>query len=628
MSARPELESEGAQGGQLALDRFFEQTDRRIADKIWRTESGMGLDARNLWVPALAERFDTHFRATGSPTRPDGTLITDLNKFLRKHNEQKQPMAITGPAGSGKTIELIKLYADFRPSVGSPEGFVPVLVFLNTLPSGAFRDLPSQGGLKQFLREYVSAAGYSDDVMRAFPRIMDEHRLLVLLDGLDELPDKSEYEAAIKTIGDQFIQEVQRLGWRLLLSARTEDYDARIQMIELAILPLTEDRVEGLLRSGRKRGSFRGPEAIRALRDGELKWFERYKSNPYFLTLLMDALEHGARPRNMQELFRKAIERELSKADPGAFTASNHGDIEACCGVLAYLLLAKTLNHTGAQFDFNDPADVRAFLLCCARAANEMSPFKEIFAEESQSDRGEPPGAGQGPTAFMNLVLEAARAGRDYSPRVVTAMVVSAELFERVVRIGIEKRLIRTDPKAPSVVVGFRHKRLLEYFAALYLEESQYPPEGPVTNLWYKQTLCILTGITSDLRRVLDAIGYDEPQRALLAGEAASFAHANSAAMARETLDGLAKVLLGEIQKGPATRVALSALQVLRDMAVSGVWMPSDAIVEIAIARASDPAAFLLCRDMLARIAADRGLAMRTVARFVVAGLRNIVSSG
>ncbi|MFN0084764.1 MAG: formylglycine-generating enzyme family protein [Blastocatellia bacterium] len=153
-------------------------------------------------------------------------------------------------------------------------------------------------------------------------RLLDEGKVLLLLDALNEMPHRGpdDYEELLAQ-WQAFVQKAVDRGNRILFSCRKLDYsaglsseDLRIPQIE--VLPMTTAQVRAFLAAYAPKHQDR---IWKQLDDSsQLEFFQ----TPYFLKLLCDLVDRlrGELPKGRASLFtevvRQAMDRQREKGDP------------------------------------------------------------------------------------------------------------------------------------------------------------------------------------------------------------------------------------------------------------------------------------------------------------------------
>ncbi len=195
------------------------------------------------------ERFDEVRRRA-----PETVHLAEA--FGRARASNKRTMVLLGQPGSGKTTQLRQMLLralDGRrgpQSLGLPKGTIAVFVALRDLrlrrsdPDVQLEELELEPLLRQAMTG--SLVGISDDLAG---RILASPRVLLLLDGLDEIPDRSERAAVSKAI--ERAQRGRLASCFMLVSSRYAGYVRAAQLdqafLELRLRALEDAQVERLV---------------------------------------------------------------------------------------------------------------------------------------------------------------------------------------------------------------------------------------------------------------------------------------------------------------------------------------------------------------------------------------------
>lgn len=178
------------------------------------------------------------------PERISNYLTSD-KKILDVFNELGRALLVLGLPGSGKTITLLELARDLIASAeDDPSQPFPVVVNLSTWID------PHQSLFDWLVNEIRDKYKIPEKFTRTW---LGENRLLLLLDGLDEV--KAENRAACVQAINAFAREYGLPG--VVVTSRYEEYSQLPMRLELhaAILlkPLTDDQISAYLaRAGSK----------------------------------------------------------------------------------------------------------------------------------------------------------------------------------------------------------------------------------------------------------------------------------------------------------------------------------------------------------------------------------------
>lgn len=253
---------------------------------------------------------------------------------------------ILGDPGAGKTTLVRHLAAGLAREVGRP--WVPVL---DSLP----RMMREREWLLDRIARRLRRAGHSAEGLTAvLDREGKEGRLLLLLDGLDEVPkeDREEAEALLRDLSSRWPQAP------LVVTSRPIGYHRPgSEFRELELLPLDEARRREFLarwfgRSTGRQDDDRAVEALAVLRDDPNLW--ELSGNPLYLTLFALLVEQEAslqqdrrRLRNRRDLYDRVFDLLLSGEHKPEPKAIEHRD--AVREVLRHLAFVMTRANLDAE---------------------------------------------------------------------------------------------------------------------------------------------------------------------------------------------------------------------------------------------------------------------------------------
>jgi hypothetical protein len=325
-----ELYSRASRGSRGSVPEVLD-TLARVVREQWRDEAkNRGVYGRNVllpahWSPTRREVTDMGGNRTARARR---RRLDSVDAIVRAYRQQRFPwLVVLGEPGAGKstvalllTLGLLDARAaevDTAVDRHSTEP-VPVLFTLGSWdPSAEFLDTWLKRRLLdhyRFLRKLMSADG-GDDVLQA---LLDDGRLLPVLDGMDEIKEELRSEA-IKGIRGSSLP-------RLILTCRAEEYERAVAhgqhtLTDTATVELEPvhraDAIEFIARGMNARERARWEPVLSALRerpDGPLA--------RAFWTPLMISLAH--------EIYKRP------DTDPGELTDEQRFPTEAV--IAAHLL--------------------------------------------------------------------------------------------------------------------------------------------------------------------------------------------------------------------------------------------------------------------------------------------------
>jgi hypothetical protein len=232
----------------------FEQMTRTFGVKLreqWEREFHTRRIDDNVyvsWERASDDLIEAPFESRGRAevTKELKHASADLAGMLRR--EPGRRLVVLGDTGSGKTALLIQLLLDL---LRSPQQSDPVPVFLSLSSWNPALETLESWLLSQFKVNYpaLSSPLGSDSGQTIAEKMVRTHRLLLILDGLDEIPKESR-PAAITGINDFPFGDAG-----IVVSCRTKDYhdavnyeiggqDLRVQLdnaVGISLRPLSLD---------------------------------------------------------------------------------------------------------------------------------------------------------------------------------------------------------------------------------------------------------------------------------------------------------------------------------------------------------------------------------------------------
>ena len=240
-------------------------------------------------------------------------------------------LVITGEPGAGKSVLLQELHASLSLGVelGS-HGLVPLLVLARdlTLESARHASQETEVSLRRFLTEYyerrIKDSITDQGLMPLLGLVRHGWRdadVLVIVDGLDEIPQRSAYEEIQRQLSDMIEQDIRanhRATHRYILSCRIDE-DLELfpgaQTIELR--GLSDEQREGYCAAimGRRFDKTEQRLVMQSLRSERFTPSHLFRRNPYFLALLIQYIAEGhdrvrARTLDFGYLMRRYLERE------------------------------------------------------------------------------------------------------------------------------------------------------------------------------------------------------------------------------------------------------------------------------------------------------------------------------
>jgi hypothetical protein len=263
------------------------------------------LDPRTRMDPAAVEpRWRRYLEAAGQPAAllpPDGTIG-------RAFDEAGRMLLVLGEPGAGKTTTLLTLTREcIEQAERDPGAPIPVVLNLSSWTDSR----PLRDWLADELSEPSNGYYVGKSLAR---RWLEDHRLLLLLDGLDEVAE--DRRARCVQALHEFVKEHGVPG--LAVCCRTAEYRALPLRLKLGgavlLLPLEQAQIDAYLdAAGPALGGFRGALA----RNAELR---RLSASPLMLSIMTlafrglpaDAMrfdETSSREELRAEIFGRFVDR-------------------------------------------------------------------------------------------------------------------------------------------------------------------------------------------------------------------------------------------------------------------------------------------------------------------------------
>jgi hypothetical protein len=198
--------------------------------------------------------------------------LTALTRALRQPGACR--LVLTGPAGSGKSVLARLLMAEL---LKSPRSADPVPVFL---PAWSWD--PGSENLNEWMKrriasDYPELADASAYGPSAIASLVDQGRILPIIDGLDALP--AERRAAVRDDGQLMSQD------RLILTCRTHLFDALDDFTVLAPAPVSAEHADAFLAEVTRLGTRPWAQPQRAADGPEYPPFLTYLTEPRLVYL-------------------------------------------------------------------------------------------------------------------------------------------------------------------------------------------------------------------------------------------------------------------------------------------------------------------------------------------------------
>lgn len=210
-----------------SLDDYVSELDARLAE--------LDRDVDGFVEPTKAIAAHRNDRRPRGRTR---TTSATLPEILADHATHRA-VAVLGEPGSGKSLLLRQLARHHlaRLARGDRHALVPVYVKLATYTD---RDGGRPAALLDFLRRSLATGPARERyVARELDVLLAERRLLVLLDGMDEMP-RADFAARAARAR----QLVDRHQCRVVLTCRERDFErAQLPVLEVRVRPFSNRQI-------------------------------------------------------------------------------------------------------------------------------------------------------------------------------------------------------------------------------------------------------------------------------------------------------------------------------------------------------------------------------------------------
>jgi formylglycine-generating enzyme required for sulfatase activity len=302
------------------LELDFAALAHRLYD---RPKPGSPVDAAKreqaVYVP-LALKFSRHRRVSAqAPFEHDQTfndIVKAVDAARAPHEAEPEPaLVLLGTPGGGKSTALRHLMLDrLNRLLSDPGAHLPLFVSL-----GDYR-VEALGKLRRFLNEddlplnplnFLRAhwhTWFGDD---GFERALDAGRLWLILDGLNEIPDRDNRIPDWAAFFDRQ-SGIFAAPSRAIIACRRADYGNRLDLPYLDLEELDWDRIRDFVgKRLQKMGQAAIDDVLRRLReDADLL---EVVSNPFWLKMLTDYAEDrdGRLPEGRTDLIDSFVDKWL-----------------------------------------------------------------------------------------------------------------------------------------------------------------------------------------------------------------------------------------------------------------------------------------------------------------------------
>ena len=236
--------------------------------------------------------YQEYIPATGPDTPPRTETLEDITAAVSKH----QAFVIVGDPGAGKTTTLRKLALDHARAALAND---------SELPAPFFVRLSQQGEQNPY--DFLSAQ-WRQHTGGDLADALLEQRLLILADGLNELPRDPEIRRACLRAWREFIQDDAGRNQFIFTSRERGEYAGELDLPNVRVEPLDDDQIVEYVKRWKAEG------LLSHLRDPIDKLGELAR-NPFYLNLLVNAYHEDAallanRGRLLRQFARRLFERE------------------------------------------------------------------------------------------------------------------------------------------------------------------------------------------------------------------------------------------------------------------------------------------------------------------------------
>jgi HEAT repeat protein len=281
-----------------------------------------------------------------APQRFD--VLAGLREFYRR-----EPVLLIGKPGSGKSTALRRLLLEEAQGYGVQDGaLIPVLILLRSCKQGSVVDWIAEG---------------VDVEVAEVRSLLRAKRLLLLFDGLNEVPNLDGYQALT-----QFLEKPSQVP--MVFTTRELGADSSLGIgRKLEMLPLTESQMREFIEM---RLPGQGEQLIQQLGDS----LRELAETPLLLNMLCQVFdpETGEMPKNRGELFRNKFMQDFDAIKHKGVVAADLGFFQFKDELLQHLAMKMIVG------DGSPAGDVLQIEKTIAQGW-----LKDWLATEQVSDAGE-----------------------------------------------------------------------------------------------------------------------------------------------------------------------------------------------------------------------------------------------
>ncbi len=307
--------------------RYEKVYRRTLAEMVQTLHSGHVVKAKSL--PTL--RLDQMYVPTLLTLNPNPTVNELVDLFRTREDARRQQeknsldswqavrqhhrLVVLGEPGIGKTTYLYYLAfmcADRRrPEV---QDHLPIYFRFADL----VKDLPKLERLEDAFPDDLKSKNFPN-AQKYLERQLKDGRCLILLDGLDEVPNEKDHQELIKLtqkFADQYVLGEKQKGRRniLIVSSRPYSYEhgqALTGFTKTAVMELNQPAIETFVHNWF--GADQGKLATKLLQNlADNRRFMELARNPLLLTLILDHFEDElALPYRRTDLYESCVTRRV-----------------------------------------------------------------------------------------------------------------------------------------------------------------------------------------------------------------------------------------------------------------------------------------------------------------------------
>lgn len=352
-----------------------------------------------------------------------------IEEIFRTPNASNPHAILLGDPGAGKTTGLLKLLhrcltPDGPSSLGLEAGTLPVFLRLRRFTPEDV-DRPFTDFLQRELERELGDAVKAGTPKELGARLWEHRRLLLLLDGLDEIADEGLRAQVCHLLG---LELAHLKPFRIVLSCRFAGYGDKVRLDDrfsaLEVRPLDAGQCRDLVRSWfhavhraqpdrlSKRETLAAADGLISALDGPGFGSQRWKvlvGSPLLLTLLcVIAYRGGQMPKHRTAFYDQCLRVLLGpwsrgkRADLAGLAAEPPLDVESTLAVLRSL--AWDLHSRGAWDDLSVPEVIARVRRCLAPRGLQV-PGLQVF-EWLRREAGVLADYGEDRYGFLHLGLQ------------------------------------------------------------------------------------------------------------------------------------------------------------------------------------------------------------------------------